>query len=59
MPYINDKTGGPLAREQNEAIGKGFCEVLENIAGKKKNTVYTVFDEVKRENWAVGDELLG
>jgi len=59
MPYINVKTGGPLSREQKEAIAKGFCDVLEKVAGKKKNTVYMVFDEVKRENWAVGDKLLG
>lgn len=59
MPYIDLKTAGPLTREQREAIAKGFCEVIEKVTGKRKETVYLVFDEVKRENWAVGDELLG
>jgi phenylpyruvate tautomerase PptA (4-oxalocrotonate tautomerase family) len=28
------------------------------VAGKKPSTPYIVFDEVSRENWAVGGSLL-
>ncbi|MFC1596229.1 4-oxalocrotonate tautomerase family protein [Candidatus Margulisiibacteriota bacterium] len=59
MPYIDLKVAGKLTREQREEIAKGFCETLEKVAGKPKDSVYLVFDEVERENWAVGERLLG
>ncbi|OGI05769.1 MAG: 4-oxalocrotonate tautomerase [Candidatus Margulisbacteria bacterium GWF2_35_9] len=58
MPYINVKVAGKLKKSQKEEIAKGMCDVLKKVAGKEKDTVYIVFDEVERENWAVGDELL-
>ena len=59
MPYINLKVGGKLSREQKTAIAKEFAETLEKIAGKPKSATYLVIDEVDRENWAIGDKLLG
>ena len=59
MPYINVKVAGTLTREQKEKIAAEFTETLEKIANKPKNVTYVVFDEVQRENWAVGDKLLG
>jgi 4-oxalocrotonate tautomerase len=59
MPYISLRVAGKLTREQRAAIAKEFSETLEKIANKPKNTTYLVFDEVERENWAVGDKLLG
>ncbi len=59
MPYISLRVAGPLTREQKTAIAREFCETLEKIAGKPKNSTYLVFDEVARENWAVGEKLLG
>lgn len=58
MPYINVKVGGPLTREQRKTISKEFCETLARVAGKNIATIYTVFDEIDRDYWAVGDELL-
>ena len=40
-------------------IAKEFTETLEKVANKPKKVTYVVFDEVNRENWAVGDKLLG
>jgi len=59
MPYINVKVAGSLSKEQKEEIAKGFCDVMEKVAHKKKESVYIVFDEVDRKNWTVGDKLLG
>ena len=58
MPYIDLKVAGKLTREQKEAIAEGFCAVLEKVAHKPKDSVYLVFDEVDRENWAKGTQLL-
>ena len=59
MPYVDLKVGGSLSREQREEIAKGFCDVLEKVANKPASSVYIVFDEVERDRWAVGGELLG
>ncbi|MDD5457098.1 MAG: 4-oxalocrotonate tautomerase family protein [Candidatus Margulisbacteria bacterium] len=58
MPYINVKVAGKLKKKQKEDIAKGICELLEVVADKPKNSTYVVFDEVDRENWAVGESLL-
>ena len=59
MPYVNVKTAGKLSREQREAIAKDISESLEKNAQKAKSHTYIVFDEVERDHWAIGDELLG
>jgi 4-oxalocrotonate tautomerase len=59
MPYINLKVAGKLTRQQKETIARQFAETLEKVAGKPKNATYLVIDEVERENWAQGDNLLG
>ncbi len=59
MPYVSLRVAGKLTREQKKAIAKEFSETLLKIAGKPKDSTYLVFDEVERENWAKGDELLG
>lgn len=59
MPYINLKVAGKLTREQRLAIAKEFSDTLEKIANKPKSSTYLVIDEVERENWAIGDKLLG
>jgi 4-oxalocrotonate tautomerase len=58
MPYINVKVAGPLTAEQKKEIAREFSGTLERVAGKKPSTTYIVFDEVDRENWAVGGALL-
>ena len=59
MPYINLQVAGKLSREQKTAIAREFAETLEKVAGKPKDSTYLVIDEVERENWAKGDQLLG
>lgn len=59
MPYVSLRVAGKLTRQQKETIAKEFAETLERVAGKPKAATYLVFDEVERENWAVGEKLLG
>ena len=57
MPYINLKLVGKLTREQKKTIAKEFSETLLKVAGKKKESMYLVIDEVNGENWAQGENL--
>ncbi len=59
MPYVNCKLVGSLTKEQKKEIAKQFSETLEKVAKKGKKHTYITFEEVKGENWAIGDELLG
>lgn len=59
MPYVSLRVAGKLTRQQKETIAKEFAETLERVAGKPKAATYLVFDEIERENWAVGEKLLG
>ncbi|TGK04968.1 4-oxalocrotonate tautomerase family protein [Leptospira semungkisensis] len=58
MPYVNLKVAGPLTKEQKKTIVKEFTNTLEKVAGKAPETTYIVIDEVSRENWAKGGDLL-
>jgi len=59
MPYVNIKVAGKLTKEQKKQIAKEFSETLEKVASKPKDATYIVIDEVQRENWAKGENLLG
>jgi len=57
MPYINLKLVGKLNRGQKERIAKEFSDTLLKVAGKPKESLYLVIDEVNGENWAQGDKF--
>lgn len=58
MPYVNLKVAGKLTREQKAQIAREFSETLLKVANKPKEATYIVIDEVPRENWAKGGQLL-
>lgn len=58
MPYVNLKVAGKLTKEQKATIVKEFSETLLKVANKPKEATYIVIDEVPRENWAKGGQLL-
>jgi len=58
MPYVNVKTAGSLTVEQKKQLADKITSALQEIANKPKEHTYVVFDEIARENWAVGDTLL-
>lgn len=59
MPYINLKLVGKLTKMQKEKIASDFAETLLKVAGKPKDSLYLVIDEVSGENWSKGDKFFG
>ena len=59
MPYINLKLVGKLTREQKKEIAEQFSDTLLKVAGKPKDSLYLVIDEVNGENWAKGEKFFG
>jgi 4-oxalocrotonate tautomerase len=58
MPYISVRVAGDLSMDQKREIAKDFSETMERVAGKPKPSCYIVFDEVSRDNWAKGEDVL-
>ena len=58
MPYVQVRVAGSLQSSQKKEIVQGITKVLQEAAGKAPHTTYVVIEEVDRENWAVGGELL-
>jgi 4-oxalocrotonate tautomerase len=44
--------------EQKREIADQMSQTMLDVCGKPKPSCYIVFDEVSRENWAKGDEVL-
>lgn len=59
MPYVNLKLVGKLTRKQKKKIAEGFSETLLKVAGKPKESLYLVIDEVDGKNWAKGEKFFG
>ncbi|MCX6722910.1 MAG: 4-oxalocrotonate tautomerase family protein [Candidatus Staskawiczbacteria bacterium] len=59
MPYVNLRLVGKLTKDQKEKIAKEFSDTLLKVAGKSKESLYLVIDEVSGENWAKGDKFFG
>jgi len=59
MPYINVKVAGSLNMDQKREIADEFSSVMERVCGKPKPSCYIVFDEISRDNWAKGSDILG
>lgn len=58
MPFVNVKIAGELTADQKKELAKDFSESLERVAGKNLKFTYVVFEELERENWAIGGRLL-
>ncbi len=58
MPYISVRVAGALSMDQKREIADAFSETMLKVAGKPKPSCYIVFDEVSRDNWAKGSDIL-
>lgn len=58
MPYVLVQVAGELTIDQKRDISNDVCNTLERVAGKPRARTYIVFEEVSRESWAVGGEIL-
>lgn len=59
MPYVHIRVAGTLDTEQKEQIAEEVTDTLSRVADKSKSYTYVTFEEVPRENWAIGGALLG
>ncbi|MBN1151369.1 4-oxalocrotonate tautomerase family protein [candidate division WOR-3 bacterium] len=58
MPYVEIKVAGKLDDNQKKLIAGGVSKILEDVAKKPQNATYIVFQEIERDNWAVGSKML-
>ncbi len=58
MPFVKVMVAGNLTKEQKKQISERISQALYDVAGKSPSATYVVFEEVERENWAVGGKLL-
>ncbi|WP_127754536.1 2-hydroxymuconate tautomerase [Devosia sp. 1566] len=58
MPYIKIEMNEGRTPEQKAALARAITDAVVEHAGAKRESVWIVFDDVARQNWAVAGELL-
>jgi 4-oxalocrotonate tautomerase len=58
MPFIHIANAGPLTVEQRRELAKQITESIHQVTGKPHGSVYLRIDEVPRDRFAVGGQLL-
>ncbi|WP_172125895.1 MULTISPECIES: 2-hydroxymuconate tautomerase [unclassified Devosia] len=58
MPYIKIEMNEGRTPEQKAALARAITDAVVEHAGAKRESVWIVFDDVARHNWAVAGELL-
>ncbi|WP_269768430.1 2-hydroxymuconate tautomerase [Bordetella genomosp. 8] len=58
MPYVRIEMLEGRTEEQKAAIAKVVTQAMEDHAGAPPQSVFVVFEDVARENWAVGGTLI-
>ncbi|VAX17873.1 4-oxalocrotonate tautomerase [hydrothermal vent metagenome] len=57
MPYVNVKiTKEGVTAEQKEKLIEGATELLVDVLGKKRETIFVVIDEIDTDNWGVAGQ---
>ena len=58
MPYINVQITKGATRAQKAEIVKTFTETLVRVLGKDPQNTHIVIQEIEREDWGHGGELV-
>lgn len=58
MPYVKIDMLDGRTSEQKAALARAITDAFVEHAGAKRESVWVVFDDVARKNWAVAGELL-
>ncbi len=58
MPYVLVQVGGPLTIEQKRSISNDIYNSLEKVAGKPRARTNIVFQEIPRDSWSSGGDIL-
>ena len=59
MPVVRIENAGDLTREQKQKLIADMTDVIENVTGKARSSVYVKIEEVPRENFGVAGKPLG
>ena len=58
MPYVNLQITKGATRAQKAEIVEVFTETLVRVLGKNPQTTHIVIQEIEREDWGHGGELV-
>lgn len=58
MPYVKIDMLKGRTPEQKAALARAITDAFVEHAGAKRESVWVVFDDVARNNWAIAGELL-
>jgi 4-oxalocrotonate tautomerase len=58
MPYVNLQITKGASREQKAEIVREFTDTLVRVLGKNPQNTHIVIQEIEREDWGHGGELV-
>lgn len=58
MPYVNLQITRGASREQKAQIVREFTDTLVRVLGKNPQNTHIVIQEIEREDWGHGGELV-
>ncbi len=58
MPYVNLQITKGATREQKAQIVREFTDTLVKVLGKNPQNTHIVIQEIEREDWGHGGELV-
>jgi len=58
MPYVNVRMLTGRTLEQKRELARVITQAMVDVCGARQEGTTVVIDEVERENWAVGGELI-
>jgi 4-oxalocrotonate tautomerase len=58
MPYVKVELIKGRTEEQKAAMAEAITEALVKLGGAAPQSVWVVFDDVEKENWATGGKLM-
>ena len=58
MPYVNLQITKGATRQQKAEIVKAFTDTLVRVLGKNPENTHIVIQEIEREDWGHGGELV-
>lgn len=58
MPYVKVELTEGRTEDQKAAMAEAITDALVKLGGAKPESVWVVFDDVTKENWASGGKLM-
>jgi 4-oxalocrotonate tautomerase len=58
MPYVKVEMGEGRTEEQKARLAQAITAAIEEHIGAKPESTYVVFQDVPKQNWAIGGKLL-